>query len=103
MSEMSEKPPERGDEPRPVLARKGTRRNAGADTPSGPNTERSSTPAEREHEGENPNDILPSTHPQTVDSVKVRRQQQEAPSTSEGSTGTGGTPAEPREPGPPLR
>lgn len=55
------------------LTRKGTRRNAGADTPSGPNTERSAIPAERENQGKNPNDILPSAHPDTVREIEKER------------------------------
>jgi hypothetical protein len=60
-------------EPRPVLARKGKRRNAGADTPSGPATERSAIPAERENRGKDPGDILPSTHPDTVREIEKER------------------------------
>ena len=57
-------------EPTPVLTRKGNRRNAGADTPSGPNTDRSSTPARRERAGKDPGQILPSTHPSTVEEIE---------------------------------
>ena len=56
-----------------VLTRKGNRRNAGADTPSGPNSERTAIPAERENAGKNPNDILPSTHPSTVADIEKER------------------------------
>lgn len=34
--------------PRPVLKRRGSRRRAGADTPSGPRTSRTAIPAKRE-------------------------------------------------------
>jgi organic hydroperoxide reductase OsmC/OhrA len=47
----------------PQLTRKGTRRNAGADTPSGPDSKRSPIPAERENAGKNPSDIMPGAHP----------------------------------------
>jgi len=56
------------------LTRKGTRRNAGADTPSGPNTERSAKPAERENRGKDPNDIMPGAHPDTVREIEKDRQ-----------------------------
>ena len=39
----------------PELTRKGSRRNSGADTPSGPNTERSTIPAKRERGDKDPN------------------------------------------------
>ena len=55
------------------LKRQGTRRNAGADTPSGPDTERSTIPAKRENEGKDPNEILPSTHPATVEKIEQER------------------------------
>ena len=55
------------------LTRKGTRRNAGADTPSGPNTERSAKPAERENRGKNPSDIMPGAHPETVREIEKER------------------------------
>jgi hypothetical protein len=57
----------------PNLTRKGNRRNAGADTPSGPNTERSAIPAERENAGKNPNDIMPGAHPETVREIAKER------------------------------
>ena len=56
-----------------VLARKGTRRNAGADTPSGPNTERSAVPAERENAAIDPSDIMPGAHPETVREIEKDR------------------------------
>ena len=55
------------------LTRKGTRRNAGADTPSGPNTERTAVPAERENAGRNPNDVMPGAHPATVEEIEKER------------------------------
>jgi len=55
------------------LTRKGTRRNAGADTPSGPNTERSAKPAERENRGKDRNDIMPGAHPDTVREIETER------------------------------
>jgi hypothetical protein len=55
------------------LTRQGTRRNAGADTPSGPNTERTAIPAERENEGKNPSDIMPGAHPETVREIEKER------------------------------
>ena len=55
------------------LTRKGTRRNAGADTPSGPNTERTVIPAKRENEGKDPGNVMPSAHPETVKEIEKER------------------------------
>jgi hypothetical protein len=57
-------------EPTPALTRKGNRRNAGADTPSGPNTDRTSIPAKRERAGKDPSEIMPSTNPATVEEIQ---------------------------------
>ena len=63
------------DVPRPVQSRRGGgRRNAGADTPSGPNTERTTVRAELENAGKSPSDILPSTPPEMVKEIKKQRQ-----------------------------
>jgi hypothetical protein len=53
----------------PELKRQGTRRNAGADTPSGPNTDRTSIPAKREHKGKDPSEIMPSASPETIKDI----------------------------------
>jgi hypothetical protein len=57
----------------PELTRKGSRRNAGADTPSGPNTDRTPVPAERENRGKDPSEIMPGAHPETVEEIEKQR------------------------------
>jgi hypothetical protein len=56
------------------LTRKGTRRNVGADSPSGPNTERSTVPAKREARGTKPSEIMPGAHPDTVREIEKERE-----------------------------
>ena len=46
-----------GDEKGPALRRRGRRSGAGSDTPAGPQTDRTVTPAKREQEQQDPSDL----------------------------------------------